>query len=64
MVSPCEKGKYKRGKGIVHSEKFINDIIDNKIYIDDLKQYLQSTEIVNVPDLSTHSMICDSKSHV
>lgn len=61
LVDANEKGKYRRGKGVVHSTGFLSDIIEKKICIDDLDQYLEQTEIVNVPDWSTHNMICDTK---
>lgn len=64
LVNACEKGKYRRGKGVVHSTKFLTEIIDNKICVDTLKQYLENIEIVNVPNFSTHNMICDIQSNV
>lgn len=64
MVDACEKGNYRRGKGVVHSARLLTDIIDGKICIDDLEQYLHSTEIVNVPDWSTHNMLCGTKNNV
>lgn len=64
MVDFCEKGSYRRGKGVVHSTKFLTEIIDENICVDNLKQYLQNTEIVNIPNFSTHNMICDTQNNV
>lgn len=64
MVDPCEKGKYRRAKGVVHSDKIRNEIINEKLSLDNLEDYLQGIEIVNVPNWSTHSMLCDTKHKV
>lgn len=64
MVDFYEEGSYRRGKGFIHSTKFLTEIINEKICVDTLKQYLQNTEVVNVPDFSTHNMICDTQNNV
>lgn len=64
MVDACDKGKYRRGKGVVHSTKFLNEIMNEKINIDELEKYLESTKIVNVPNWSTHNMICGTQNNV
>lgn len=64
FVDANEKGKYKRGKGVVHTSRFLSDIINEKACADNLEEYLEQTEIVNVPDFSTHNMICGTKGDV
>lgn len=64
VVDACEKGKYRRGKGVVHSARFLNEIIEKKVRIDGLEHYLQSTEIINVPNWSTHNMLCGTQCNV
>lgn len=64
MVEPNELGKYRRGKGVVHTSRLLSEIINGKILVDELEEYLSQTEIVNVPDYSTHQMICDTKGDV
>ena len=54
------KGEYRRTKGVVHTTRFLLGIIDGKIQTDALEDYLKQTEVVNVPDWSTHNMICDT----
>lgn len=58
------KGDYKRGKGPMHTTKFLTDIIENKIELDKLNDFFRETRIVNVPNWSTHNMICDSHQNV
>jgi len=57
-VSSNGKGCYRRSSNVTHTSKFISGIIDGKIDVEYLEEYLSQTEIVNVPDLSTHNMIC------
>ncbi|MDW2797933.1 hypothetical protein RZO55_10140 [Clostridium boliviensis] len=58
------KGCYRRSTGITHTSKFLSEIIDGKIDVENLEVYLSQTEIVNVPDLSTHNMICTEQGNV
>ena len=46
MVEENEKGKYRRGKGVVHKSRFLLDIINGKVNVDHLGEYLEQTEIV------------------
>lgn len=64
LVDPCEKGKYRRGKGVVHSTALLKGIIDGKILVDELNSYITSTEVVNVPNWSTHNMLCGTQNNV
>lgn len=58
------KGDYRRIKGVTHTTKLIANIIDGKLDTDNLNAFLSQTEIVNVPDWSTHNMICDEYGNV
>ena len=51
------KGEYRRGKNVVHSTKFLLEIINHAIDVENLNSYLQQHEIVNVPNWSTHNLI-------
>lgn len=65
MVDSNGKGLYRRpSKNITHTTKFITDILKGNILIENLGEYLNNIEVVNVPDWSTHNMICDSKANV
>lgn len=59
MVDGNEKGEYRRGKNIIHTIQLIKNIINCKIQADNIGDYLDSKEIVNVPDYSAHCMITD-----
>lgn len=63
-VSSNGKGCYRRSSDVTHTSKFISGIIDGKIDVEYLEKYLSQTEIVNVPDLSTHNMICTEHGNV
>ncbi len=52
------KGDYIRISGVMHTAKFLMGIVDEKIDVENLEEFLKQTEIVNVPDWSTHNMIC------
>lgn len=60
-VDPNGKGGYRRTKGVAHTTRFLSGIIDGKIQADHLGDYLKQTEIVNVPDWSTHNMVCGTQ---
>lgn len=64
VVDFNEKGKYRRSKGVVHSTKFLLGIIDGSVDPNNLKGFLEETEIVNVPDCSTHNMITSEEGNV
>ena len=58
------KGEYRRGAGVIHTTRLLLDIIDGKIQMNQFNDYLSQREIVNVPGLSTHNMICDEQGYV
>ena len=64
MVEPCENGKYRRKKGVIHLERLVSDLIDGKLSYDDLDKFLTNHEMVNVPNRSVHSMLCGKKGNV
>ncbi len=57
MVEPNEKGKYRRGKNCVHISKIFDDVLAEQISLDKLDTLLQEKTIVNVPNISVHSMV-------
>ena len=59
------KGLYKRaGKNVTHTSKLTADIISETIPANEITSYLEKTEVVNVPDFSTHNMIADKNGNV
>lgn len=58
------KGLYRRSAGVTHTTKLLIGIIDGKIQLDSFADFLSQTEIVNVPDWSTHNMICTQQGDV
>jgi hypothetical protein len=65
IVNSNGKGLYRRAsKKVTHTSKLVTDIINGTIIADGLEGYLQSIEVVNTPDWSTHNMICDSHANV
>ncbi len=64
VVDSNGKGQYKRPSSkVTHTTKLITDILNDVISVDELGEYLEKTEVVNTPDWSCHSMICDSNSN-
>ena len=64
VVDSNGKGKYKRPSSkVTHTTKLITDILNGVISVGGLGEYLEKTEVVNTPDWSCHSMICDSNSN-
>lgn len=63
-VNSNGKGVYRRSSDVTHTAKFLSGIIDGKIDVESLDGYLSQTEIVNVPDWSTHNMICTEYGNV
>jgi hypothetical protein len=57
MVDPNEAGKYRRGKGCVHIIRIFDDILGGRVSPDGLDSYLMDKTVVNVPEISVHSMI-------
>jgi hypothetical protein len=65
VVDSNGKGLYRRpSKNVTHTTKLITDIVKGNIEAENLGEYLENIEVVNVPDWSTHNMICDSKANV
>lgn len=65
VVDSIGKGLYRRpSKNVTHTTKLITDILKGNISTENLGEYLNNIEVVNVPDWSTHNMICDSKANV
>lgn len=59
------KGLYKRASNrVTHTSRFTKDVLDGRIAQEDLKDYLQSIEVLNGPDFSVHNMICDNQGNV
>jgi hypothetical protein len=56
-VDPNEAGKYRRGKGCVHIIRIFDDVLAGRISPDGLDSYLMDKTVVNVPEISVHSMI-------
>lgn len=57
MVKQNEKGKYRRGKNVVHIMKIFDEVMTNQISVEDIKGKYNNHSIVNVPNFSVHSMI-------
>jgi hypothetical protein len=57
IVDPNEAGKYRRGKNCVHIIRIFDDILNGQISPDALSDFLQGKTIVNVPNISVHSMV-------
>jgi hypothetical protein len=65
MVNSNGKGLYKRpSKRITNTARLVKDVLNGLISPDDLSSYLQTIEIVNVPDFSIHNMICNKNGDV
>lgn len=65
VVNSNGKGLYRRpSKKVTHTSKFITDILNQVIDVENLGEYLSNIEVVNTPDRSCHNMICDSNSNV
>lgn len=64
IVDSNGKGMYKRPSSkVTHLTRLISDIIRGKVLVDELGEYFSRVEITNTPDLSCHSMVCDSMSN-
>lgn len=63
-VDSNEKGFYKRGKNVIHTIQLIRDILNDKLQEENISNYLEIKEIVNVPNSSCHSMISDKNGNV
>lgn len=57
LVESNGKGGYRRSSQLTHTTKFLKEIIDGKVNVENLNDFLAQTEIVNVPGWSTHNMI-------
>lgn len=65
VVDSNGNGLYRRpNKNVTHTTKFITDILKGNILTENLREYLEHVEVVNVPNGSTHNMICDSNANV
>lgn len=65
MVDSNGKGLYKRpSKKVTSTIKLVKEVLDGTIISEDLCTYLEKMEIVNVPELSIHNMICDNDGNV
>ncbi len=64
-VDSNEKGTYKRiSKTRTLTVYVVRDILEGKIKIDDINDYLEKMEIVNAPNLSAHNLIADENGNV
>ncbi|ULQ59182.1 hypothetical protein K7I13_11850 [Brucepastera parasyntrophica] len=60
LVDSNGKGLYKRGKNTVNAVKLVQNILTGNMGgMNDLGRYIESVEIVNVPNISVHCMITD-----
>lgn len=59
-----EEGKYKRTKNAVHMTRLVSEILSKKIESDEIETILGDKEVVNVPNMSCHSMLVDSEENV
>ncbi len=57
MVKANAAGEYRRGKDCLHIIKLFDNVLGEKISLDELDTVLQEKTIVNVPNISVHSMI-------
>lgn len=65
MVDSNGKGSYRRaGRKVTHTTKLVNDILYEIITPNELNEYLNNMEVVNVPDYSVHNMISDKDGNV
>lgn len=65
MVNSNGKGLYKRAsKKVTHTSKLVRDILAGTISADKINTYLNSIEVVNVPDFSVHNMIVERGGNV
>ncbi|GHV40012.1 hypothetical protein AGMMS49546_13120 [Spirochaetia bacterium] len=59
------KGLYKRvGKTRTLTAYLVKDLLEGKLKINDLDNYLENIEVVNAPNLCTHNFIADKKGNV
>lgn len=65
VVKSNSKGNYKRaGKKVTHTSKLTVDLLSGSISPDELRGYLETVEVVNVPDFSVHNMIVNATGDV
>jgi hypothetical protein len=60
MADPNEAGKYRRGKNCVHIMRVFDDVLGGQASPVDLSAYLRDKTVVNVPNISVHSMVAGS----
>lgn len=65
VVNSNGKGLYRRpSKRVTHTNKLIIDILNGVICTESMEEYLKDIEVVNMPDWSSHNMICDYNANV
>jgi hypothetical protein len=57
MVEANEAGKYRRGKNCVHIIRVFDDVLGGQTSPAGLGAYLRDKAVVNVPNISVHSMV-------
>lgn len=57
MVDPSKAGKYRRGKSCIHIIRVFDDVLGGQTSLAALGDYLQGKTVVNVPNISVHSMV-------
>jgi hypothetical protein len=57
MVAPNEAGRYRRGKNCVHIMRVFDDVLGGRTGPGELSVYLRDRTVVNVPNISVHSMV-------
>jgi len=63
MVEPNEAGVYRRGKDYIHIIKIFDHLLGGQLDVDTLAILLHEKKVVNVPNLSVHSMIVMKDRH-
>ncbi len=57
MVAPTEAGTYQRRKGCIHIMRLFEEVLDGAVAPEALDARLRDTTIVNVPQVSVHSLV-------
>lgn len=61
MVEENAAGAYRRGKNCVHIMKLFDDVLSEKLALEDVPAFASDHAIVNVPGYSVHSLIANGE---